>query len=197
MQARYETTQGVLGRALVVSLLLHALLLAAFRERAALHPQMSASTHTLEARLRPDERRELSTGGARVEATHATQSRRTRRAARKPAPEAAQPLAAPRAATEPAGPTEARPGPSREDQDAPLIDLEAATRIGREADRARERSLSELPGLGPPPSDTRVALNRGIAAAARADCRTAHAGKGLLAIPFLIFDAISGDGCKW
>jgi hypothetical protein len=29
------------------------------------------------------------------------------------------------------------------------------------------------------------------------DCRTAYANMGLLGIPFLIRDAITGDGCKW
>lgn len=29
------------------------------------------------------------------------------------------------------------------------------------------------------------------------DCRTAYAGMGILGIPFLIRDAITGDGCKW
>ena len=31
----------------------------------------------------------------------------------------------------------------------------------------------------------------------RLDCRTAYAGAGLFAIPFLIKDAITGNGCKW
>lgn len=33
--------------------------------------------------------------------------------------------------------------------------------------------------------------------ALRTDCRSAHAGGGLLAVPRLLTDAITGHGCKW
>ena len=29
------------------------------------------------------------------------------------------------------------------------------------------------------------------------NCKTAYTGKGLLAIPYLIRDAVTGNGCKW
>ena len=29
------------------------------------------------------------------------------------------------------------------------------------------------------------------------DCRTVYANKGLLSIPYLLKDAVTGNGCKW
>jgi hypothetical protein len=194
----YETLgRSGLAAGIVLSLLLHALLLALFPQRGAFHPKVSESIPSLplQTRLRPRERQELSTGGARVEGARQAQSRRSGKSARKPAADAPRPLPAPPAADSTR--TQAPPGPSDEAAGAPVLDLEAAKRIALEADRARERSLSELPALDPSASDPNAALSRGIANAARADCRTAHAGKGLLAIPFLIFDAITDNGCKW
>ena len=40
-------------------------------------------------------------------------------------------------------------------------------------------------------------LGRDIDKAARSDCRTAHAGKGLFAPLFLAHDALTERGCKW
>jgi hypothetical protein len=40
-------------------------------------------------------------------------------------------------------------------------------------------------------------LARGIAKATVADCRSAHAGLGLLAIPLLMRDTVTGAGCRW
>ncbi|AOK16721.1 hypothetical protein WT26_12290 [Burkholderia cepacia] len=40
-------------------------------------------------------------------------------------------------------------------------------------------------------------LARGMSEARRADCRNAHAGMGLLAIPALAIDAVRDAGCKW
>jgi hypothetical protein len=37
----------------------------------------------------------------------------------------------------------------------------------------------------------------GVQRAVRPDCRVAHAGKGLFAVPFLLRDAMADDGCKW
>jgi hypothetical protein len=184
-----------LAIALALSVLLHALALALLRERAAVHWRTfeSRPAPALQARLRPEERHELSAGGGQAEKPRVARSRKSARAARKPVPGALEPP--------PAADTTAPVAPQLDTDDestrAPVLDLEAAGRIAREVDRARERSLSELPPLGPPASDPRVALARDIAKAARADCRTAHAGKGLLAIPFLIFDAMTDDGCKW
>jgi hypothetical protein len=36
-----------------------------------------------------------------------------------------------------------------------------------------------------------------VAKSARADCRTAYSGAGLLAIPMLIWDSVKQEGCKW
>jgi hypothetical protein len=40
-------------------------------------------------------------------------------------------------------------------------------------------------------------LGRSIEKAARADCRVDHAGMGLLAVFFLVKDAITDRGCRW
>ncbi|WP_336235269.1 hypothetical protein [Achromobacter dolens] len=41
------------------------------------------------------------------------------------------------------------------------------------------------------------ALAKGIAQSARPPCRDAHAGLGLLALPFLLADTVRDGGCKW
>jgi hypothetical protein len=200
MAASLETRgRSSLSIALALSVLLHALALALLRERAAVHWRTfeGRPTPSLQTRLRPEERRELSAAGGQAEKPRVARSRKSVRAARKPVPGALEPVpAAPPAAdaTVPAAPPLDTDDASTR---APVVDLEAARRIAREVDRARERSLSELPPPGSPASDPRVALARGMAQAARADCHTAHAGKGLLAIPFLIFDAATDSGCKW
>jgi hypothetical protein len=54
-----------------------------------------------------------------------------------------------------------------------------------------------LPALASPGPESETPLGRAIAKAERPDCRTAHAGAGLLAVLFLIKDGFSDDGCKW
>lgn len=52
--------------------------------------------------------------------------------------------------------------------------------------------------LTPPAADPRSKLARDIEKAGKADCRTAHGDKGLLAAPALVLDALNKDGgCKW
>jgi hypothetical protein len=48
-----------------------------------------------------------------------------------------------------------------------------------------------------PPQDARSRLSRDLEKSSRADCRTAHADKGLLAAAALAADALRRDGCKW
>ncbi len=85
---------------------------------------------------------------------------------------------------------------STSDQSAPHLDMEGVRRMVREIERAREKRAAppawEKPGL-----EYDTPLGRSIAKAARPDCRTAYAGAGLLAIPVLVWDAFTGDGCKW
>jgi len=42
-----------------------------------------------------------------------------------------------------------------------------------------------------------AAMARKIEQSARADCREAYSGLGLLAAPLLLVDAVRKDGCKW
>lgn len=69
--------------------------------------------------------------------------------------------------------------------------------------RPRGGELSRLGGAGllpvlPRPPERKTALEEEIEAAGRADCRTAHASKGLLAVVPLALDTVRGQGgCKW
>jgi hypothetical protein len=51
--------------------------------------------------------------------------------------------------------------------------------------------------LLPRPPEQPSQLAKDIEDAARADCRKAYGGAGLLAAAPLLRDAISGRGCKW
>ncbi|MET4575316.1 hypothetical protein [Ottowia thiooxydans] len=51
-------------------------------------------------------------------------------------------------------------------------------------------------GTNPKKSANQV-FSEAIERAQRPDCRSAHAGAGVLAIPLLLADSISGRGCKW
>ena len=56
------------------------------------------------------------------------------------------------------------------------------------AEQARSRSGDAAP---------EGVLSRGLARAARPDCKDAYAGLVLLAIPALLVDTLRDDGCKW
>lgn len=77
------------------------------------------------------------------------------------------------------------------------IDIEAAYAVARQSGKPSRSLGGQADNSGPPDQDRETALGRGIAQAARSDCRTAHSGLGLVAIPFLIADVISDRGCKW
>ena len=184
-----------LAQGLILSVLLHALVLLAFRDYLPVRGNVSESRRTLrlEATLRPDRSSETRTDDARRLVERSRESHTTRRLAPRPAPDSAAPLPAP--ADPVAAQSQAPPGSDENSASRP-IDLEAAGRIAGEADRSREHSLSDLPPLEPLPTERRR-LGRAVAQAARPDCLDAHAGKGLFAALFLIRDTITDHGCKW
>jgi hypothetical protein len=77
------------------------------------------------------------------------------------------------------------------------IDVDAAVKSagrlqledGRPVAQVRKRQAARMT------SDEK--LGQDIDKATRSDCRTAHAGKGLFALPFLARDALTERGCKW
>jgi hypothetical protein len=84
----------------------------------------------------------------------------------------------------------------------PALAASAPKRLNLELGRLRGGELSRhgtagvLPVLPRPPETDKLAAE--IEKAARADCRKAHAGAGLLAVVPLAIDAMRGTaGCKW
>jgi hypothetical protein len=77
------------------------------------------------------------------------------------------------------------------------IDIEAARdsarRLAASQHRAGDRRFADVPSA----LDQATPLGSAIARSSRMDCRDAHAGAGLLAIPLLVKDAIRDKGCKW
>jgi hypothetical protein len=87
-------------------------------------------------------------------------------------------------------PTHTPPDADDAQERSPLnIDV---AKIAREFAREKEEPSLNAPGLG-----FEARIGRAIAAAARADCRTAHSAMGILAIPFLMVDFLMDTGCKW
>lgn len=78
----------------------------------------------------------------------------------------------------------------------PRIDIDAARRLARQTARGPLRAGAP-PAQATAGDDHKTVLGRAIARSAVADCRTAHAGWGLLAIPYLIRDAVKDGGCNW
>ena len=74
------------------------------------------------------------------------------------------------------------------------LDLDALKSSARAM--ARETAPRQLPGVDRQLNESEKISDR-VAGARRGDCRTEHAQFGLLAIPFLLKDAISDSGCKW
>lgn len=79
---------------------------------------------------------------------------------------------------------------------SPLVDVEAARDMARTMARARPGNPA-VPRQEPLSTEHETALERSIARSSTSDCRTAYAGAGLFAIPFLIRDVVSDGGCKW
>ncbi len=75
-------------------------------------------------------------------------------------------------------------------------------RLNLDLPRLRGGPLSRqaLPGvlpLLPRPPELQTQLEKDIEKAARADCRSAHSGAGVLAVVPLVKDALTGKGCRW
>lgn len=87
--------------------------------------------------------------------------------------------------------------PPTEPGELPHIDRTASRERAREiaAERAGPRALITLPVPVPPEVKSKEA--KAIEKAGRPDCRTAYAGLLLLAVPFLVADALTDSGCKW
>ena len=189
--------QSYLAASVVLSMLLHAFVLIAFREVPAdLSVSESKSVLPVEVTLRTYRSRSTWMGDGQAEARRSVKSRTTEEMILKPAA-SVEPLSAQSEAISPTTQEMTHAGSGNGNSAYTPIDLEAAMRIARETDRTRERSLSELAFLGSTRSEFGTVLGRGIAKAARPDCLTAHAGMGLLAIAFLVKDAITDNGCKW
>lgn len=119
-------------------------------------------------------------------------SRRTRPDKKSPEPQALFP--------DPAKDTEqAKPHPGLDSNNIlPHIDLDSALRTAREIARARKGvSASEQLAVDSPKPEPETAFGRALANAKRPDCRNAYASAGLLAIPLLIKDAVTDNGCTW
>jgi hypothetical protein len=86
--------------------------------------------------------------------------------------------------------------PHPPDNEAPRksLDLDAIDRIVRNI--ARESSDRVLPGTDKKLTSAEK-FAEAIEHAQRGDCRSEHAHLGILAIPFLLKDTITGKGCKW
>ncbi len=117
-------------------------------------------------------------------------------------PEAGLPSAPPLETLRPAAPQPADAGPRvGADVAVPSTAASAPRPLNLELGRLRGGELSRLSGPGalpvlPKPPETDK-LGKDIEKAGRPDCRTAHAGSGLLAVVPLAIDAVRGTGCKW
>lgn len=168
---------------LLLSLLLHAALLLAYRN--------SVPANVLLAENRPASALRLSfraplAAKLQAQAVTRTASRRT--------PDAIASSAAPRRLlTLPA----ATPATGSDDA-SPHLDLDAVRNMARESGRsAYPRPAPAANALATPAGENDTPLARAIGKAARPDCRTAHADAGLLALAYLAKDALLDKGCKW
>ncbi|MWA18788.1 hypothetical protein GPJ57_13120 [Burkholderia pseudomallei] len=81
---------------------------------------------------------------------------------------------------------------------ADLDSLGAARPLRQAAATAAIGAMGASSGVTPARAETATStLARTMSKASRADCRNAHAGMGLLAIPALALDAVTDTGCKW
>lgn len=119
----------------------------------------------------------------------------------RPAPPRVAPSGAPGAAMPATGP-DAGPLLGHDVATPPASAASTPTPLNLQLARPRGGELSGrmAPGalpLLPRPPERPSKLANDIENAARRDCRTAHAGMGLLATVPLAADALSGAGCKW
>ncbi|WP_332370340.1 hypothetical protein, partial [Burkholderia pseudomallei] len=81
---------------------------------------------------------------------------------------------------------------------ADLDSLGAARPLRQAAATAAIGAMGASSGVTPARAETATStLARTMSKASRADCRNAHSGMGLLAIPALALDAVTDTGCKW
>jgi hypothetical protein len=86
---------------------------------------------------------------------------------------------------------------------APALPASAPARLNLQLARPRGGELSRGLGGGvlavlPRPPEVEDKLGQQIAKTAKADCRSAYAGAGLLAVVPLALEAVRKDGgCKW
>lgn len=81
-----------------------------------------------------------------------------------------------------------------ESKTLPSIDREAARSRARELARSSSRGLLPAPAL---PEERKSKEALAIEKALKADCRTAYAHLGLLAVAPLVWDSIAEGKCKW
>jgi len=169
----------------LLSMLLHALALVAYRGQASigLRDFESRHAHPFEVTLRPSTRSPRGEEGLPEKGTRPRVERsRLSDSSSNPADVAAQ--------------AKTRPDATG-DQSAPRIDMEAVRGMVREIERAKALAAPGSQTLAKSELEYETPLGRTIANAARPDCRVARAGMGLLAVLFLVKDAITHDGCRW
>jgi hypothetical protein len=118
-----------------------------------------------------------------------------------PASAAATPAAAPLAAAPAGGAPDAGARVGHDVATAPTLPA-SAPRLNLELVRPRGGELSGRRSAGvlavmPRPPELPDKLAKDIEKSAHADCRTAHADKGLLAVPALAAEALKDNGCRW
>lgn len=87
--------------------------------------------------------------------------------------------------------------PELERATPPHIDIDAAYGIAQQAARSSPNASTSVRIEAASPFKQETQLSRSVSKAARLDCRTAHAGLGLFALPFLIADTFTDRGCRW
>lgn len=191
---------------ILVSLALHAVLLFGYRLSTPAPPPELAPNRTMTVWLRPfaPPARQAIAEPAKLEpATPATPRplRQRTALARSTAPASAPAPAQPQTETAAAITPAAEPyDPLRADT-APSFDMEAARkaarRVATEKDTMRADSLAKRLEDHPLyPEDKETPLQKGVARAQRADCRTSAAGAGILAPLVWLLDK-KDSGCKW
>lgn len=88
--------------------------------------------------------------------------------------------------------------PAPPDGQGLAIDMEAARKQARRL-AANPSAPAGQQGFqdSTPTLERETALGQAIGRSSRPDCRNAHAGAGLFALPFIVRDAMVDQGCKW
>lgn len=187
----------------LVSLALHAVLIFGYRLAAHAPPHELPPNRTMTVWLRPfapPAKPEIAEPVKRQSATPPTPRQRTA-VARSIAPPSAPAPAQPHTETAAAITPPAEPYDPLRAETAPNFDMEAARkaarRVATEKDTMRADSLARRLEDHPLyPEDKETQLQKGVARAQRADCRTSAAGAGILAPLVWLLDK-KDSGCKW